>query len=215
MAEILGWGRDDYRCVAVYMGDKLPPPTEVKSVVITGAGVMVNDTASWITECTEWLARAVKAQIPILGICFGHQLLAQAIGGRVDKNPRGLEVGSITIHLTREASRDRLFNHMPDQFTANVSHTQSVLELPEGARLLAHSKREPVQAFGYGEQIWGVQFHPEFDGEIVAHFIHHYGRQLQREGRDVGPLLEGAVDTPESRALLKRFAQIYTKCEGE
>ncbi len=216
MADILEWDSGDYRVVAVYLGEELPPldliGDEVKSVVITGAGAMVNDDDPWISECTEWLAQAAKLSIPILGICFGHQLLAHALGGKVGNNPRGVEVGSVRIHLTEDASKDSLFKGVPSQFTANVSHMQSVIELPDGARLLAYSEMERVHAFSHGDHLWGIQFHPEFDGEIVKHFIHFFDAQLQQEGRDMNALLADASDTPQSLALLKRFAQVDTEC---
>jgi len=212
MAKILGWDQDDYRSIAVYLGEKLPPLDEVKSIIITGAGAMVTDNSPWIAESAEWLAQAAESQHPILGICFGHQLLAHALGGIVGNNPRGLEVGSVPIHLTGEASEDSLFRDMPSQFTANVSHMQSVIKLPDGARLLAYSKREAVHAFRCGTDIWGVQFHPEFDAEIVKHFIRYFDDQLKHEGRNMSALLADADDTPESWQLLQNFAQIHTKC---
>jgi len=212
MAEILGWGRDDYRSVAVYLGEKLPSLDAVKSIIITGAGAMVTDDFPWITESAEWLARAAESQHPILGICFGHQLLAHALGGTVGDNPHGLEVGTIPVHLTREASDDSLFRHMPVQFAANVSHMQSVIKLPDGARLLAYSKREPVHAFSYGELIWGIQFHPEFDAKIVKQYIHYFDAQLKQEGRNMAALLKNAGNTLESRQLLQGFAKIHASC---
>lgn len=213
MADILGWDQNNYHSVAIYLDEKLPPLNEVKSIIITGAGAMVTDNSPWITESTEWLAQAAASHHPILGICFGHQLLAHALGGMVGNNPRGLEVGSVLIHLTGEASEDSLFKGMPGKFSANVSHMQSVIKLPDGARLLAYSEREPVHAFSYGSHVWGIQFHPEFNGKIVKQFIHYFGDQLKQEGRDMAALLEAACDTLESRELLKRFAQIHSESQ--
>lgn len=206
IADIAGWNRADYCVVAVYLGEKLPPCNEVGSVIISGSGAMVDDSAPWIEECANWLALASKLSLPILGICFGHQLLAHALGGSVANNARGVEVGSVTIHLTDNASRDSLFKGLPLSFSANVSHMQSVIKLPAGAKLLAYSDMENVQAFSYGECLWGIQFHPEFDGEIVKHFIHYFGDQLIEEGRDIAPLLASTRDSTESHALLNNFS---------
>ena len=208
IADILGWGIDDYQTVAVYLNEKLPPVDKVKSVIITGAGAMVSDNEPWIAESAEWLARAAENSIPILGICFGHQLLAHALGGIVGNNPHGVEVGTVTIHLTDRASEDSLFKNIPNKFSANVSHMQSVLKIPSGAHILAYSDAELVHAFSYGNQAWGIQFHPEFDGMIVKHFIRYYDRQLKQEGQEVNALLEGASDTVESQSLLTQFAQL-------
>ncbi|MDH3354424.1 MAG: glutamine amidotransferase [Chromatiales bacterium] len=206
MADILKWRREDYRTVAVYQGELLPPMDEVKSVIITGADSMVADDAPWIATTAEWLAQAIKLKRPILGICFGHQLLAHALGGRVGNNPCGVEVGTVTIHLTDSAKTDTLFGSLPDQFSANVSHQQSVLELPTGAHLLAYSELEPVHAFSYGGHAWGIQFHPEFDRTAMTHFIHYYANQIKGREPHFDALSEQAADTPISRALLRNFA---------
>ncbi|NOR51062.1 MAG: glutamine amidotransferase, partial [Gammaproteobacteria bacterium] len=211
MADILEWKRDDYRVVAVYLGEELPPHSDVKSVIITGTGAMVGDSDPWIKDCADWLVQASKLSLPVLGICFGHQLLAHALGGTVANNPRGVEVGSVTIYLTEEASKDSLFKELPISFSANVSHMQSVTKLPDGAKLLAYSDMERVHAFRYGECQWGIQFHPEFDGEIVKHFIHYFDGQLKREGRNMAALLARTSDTVESRALLKNFPTMAQK----
>lgn len=207
IAHIAGWSRAEYAVVAVYLGEELPPTKDVGSVVITGSGSMVDSKALWIEECANWLVRASRLSIPILGICFGHQLLAHALGGFVANNPRGVEVGSVTIQLTDNAAGDPLFKALPTSFSANVSHMQSVIKLPVGANLLAYSDLESVQAFSYGTCLWGIQFHPEFDGEIVKHYIHKFGDQLIEEGRDIVPLLASTRDSAESLVLLNNFPQ--------
>lgn len=208
IATISNWGDDDYQTVAVYLGEDLPPIESLKSIIITGAGAMVTDNDSWISKTSIWLAHAAKQNIPILGICFGHQLLAHALGGKIGDNPAGVEVGSVSIQLTPEAGDDALFINTPEKFTANVTHMQSVIELPQGAHLLAYSDREPVHAFHYGQHIWGIQFHPEFDGEIIKHFVLYFEQQLNKEGRDMASIQAHTGDTPESHSILKQFAQL-------
>lgn len=208
MATIFGWDDDDYQAVAVYLGEDLPPIESVKSIIITGAGAMVTDNDSWINKTSRWLAQAAKQNVSILGVCFGHQLLAHALGGKIGDNPNGVEVGSVSIRLTPEAADDALLINTPESFTANVTHMQSVIELPQGAHLLAYSDREPVHAFRYGQQIWGIQFHPEFDGEIIKHFVRFFEPQLNKEGRDMASIQAYTGDTPESLSILKQFAQL-------
>lgn len=159
-------------------------------------------------ESAVWLRDAVMAKIPVLGICFGHQLLAWALGGEVDYNPQGVEVGTVRIELTDRGVGDPLLSVLPAEFDAQLSHSQSVIHLPKGARLLASSEMEPHQAFTWGEHAWGIQFHPEFDATVIRHFIEYYRTTLEKEGRD-GEALKGAVhETPESVAVLKRFLAI-------
>lgn len=204
----MGLAADEVRVVAPYRGEPLPPPVEVSGAVITGSGSMVTDGAPWVEASAAWLRSASAQRLPLLGICFGHQLLAYALGGEVDYNPAGVEVGSIELVLTAAARHDPLLGTLPGHFTAQLSHRQSVRRLPEGARLLARSAMEPHQAFAWGESAWGIQFHPEFDAAIIRHFIDYYREQLQQEGRAAEVLLATRRPTPESHALLARFAAL-------
>jgi GMP synthase (glutamine-hydrolysing) len=150
----------------------------------------------------------VERQVPIFGICFGHQLLAHALGGQVGDSPHGREFGTVEVQLTEEAQGDALFGGLPPAFGAQVAHSQSVLEMPEGARRLASSALEPNQAFAVGDSAWGVQFHPEFDAGVVVVYINRFRETLLAGGTDPDDLLARCVRTPHSARLLRRFAQI-------
>jgi GMP synthase (glutamine-hydrolysing) len=200
-----------YTVVAPYRGEPLPAMDTLSGVVITGSGAMVTDGDPWIEQSAAWLRAAIANGLPVLGICFGHQLLAHALGGEVGYNPAGVEVGSITVTLQPAARNDPLLGALPAQFTAQLSHRQSVRRLPVGARALACSEMEPHQAFACGPSVWGLQFHPEFDQAIIRHFIDFYRDQLQREGRDGDTLQAARRPSPQSRALLARFAAIIRK----
>lgn len=201
--------------VDVAHGQSLPALSEVAAIVVTGSAAMVTDDSEWMAELALWLRRAVAQQVPLLGICFGHQLLAKALGGDVDYNPRGLEVGTASIHLASQTQADPLFSAMPEAFSAQVSHRQSVLRLPAGARLLASSEKDPHQAFRYGTLAWGVQFHPEFDASIARAFIEHYRRRLQDEGASVEHLLAEVSESPQSASLLKHFARLAVAANAD
>jgi GMP synthase (glutamine-hydrolysing) len=191
----------------VHDNDVLPSIESVSGVVITGSGAMVTDHEPWMEISAEWLRYAAN-RIPVLGICFGHQLLAYALGGDVAVNPRGVEVGRVEVKINKKARDDMLFHDLPKQIQANVSHLQSVTRLPEGAQLLASSELERHQAFRVGERVWGIQFHPEFSAAITACYIDFYREQLQQQGRQVEALQSGLGETAEASAILQRFAQI-------
>ena len=204
-------GADDYRVVAPYRGEPLPDIEEVCGAVITGSGAMVTDGDAWIEATAAWLRQAHTDNLPILGICFGHQLLAQALGGSVDYNPAGVEVGTVEVTLNSEGQSDPLLGTLPTTFPAQLTHSQSVLALPPHAQLLAASMMEPHQAFRCGEQCWGIQFHPEFDEAIIARFIDYYHQLQQLEGCDITALQAARCPTPESHTLLARFAALLQK----
>jgi len=199
--------------IDVSQGERLPAVNEIAAVAITGSGAMVGEKNGWMEQTADWLREAVSAGLPVLGICFGHQLLAYALGGEVGYNSRGLEVGTTTIRLNKVAEKDPLFAGMPSSFAAQVSHRQSVLRLPREARLLAASDKEPHQAFAVGHCAWGLQFHPEFNEPIIRYFIEYYRELLQQEGDTAERLLAATAPTPESGGLLQRFAQLAVTCD--
>ncbi len=139
-----------------------PPPAHgaVAGVVITGSHAMVSEREPWSEALVPWLQAAVQAQTPVLGICYGHQLLAHALGGEVDHHPEGVEIGTVTVELQGAAASEPLLGDLPETFPAQAVHWQSVRRLPPGALLLAGSAHEAHHAFRVGERAWGVQFHP-------------------------------------------------------
>jgi GMP synthase (glutamine-hydrolysing) len=145
----------------------------------------------------------VQAGVPTLGICFGHQLLGQALGGLVEENPRGREIGSVPLE-TLEANP--LLGGVTQPFVANMSHRDSVTRLPAGAQVLARTALEPHAVVRYAPRAWGVQFHPEFDGEVMRGYIEARRTVLGAEGIDPDGL--DARDAPDARAVLQTFARL-------
>lgn len=187
----------------------LPDPSELSAVVVSGSHAMVSHREPWSEQLALWMRRCVEAQVPVLGICYGHQLLAHAFGGHVDNLPGGPEVGTHTVRLTAEAGQDALLAGLPGQFPAQLVHYQSVLRLPEGAVPLARSDMEPHQAFRVGSCGWGVQFHPEFSVEAMRGYLAHVNAT-----RDATSQLDGtAASTPHAASLLGRFAALASARE--
>jgi GMP synthase (glutamine-hydrolysing) len=89
-----------------------------------------------------------------------------------------------------------------------VSHTQSVLKLPTGTHCLAFSEKEPVHAFFAEPYAWGIQFHPEFNQDIVKTYINEYKDTLRKEGQNPEKILKSVTETPISSDVLKRFGKI-------
>ncbi|MFT3814409.1 MAG: glutamine amidotransferase [Acidovorax sp.] len=187
--------------------DPLPPLQGLAGVVITGSHAMVSERAPWSEAAARWLRGAVQAGLPVLGICYGHQLLAHCLGGEVGYHPAGIEIGSVEVQLQPAASGDPVLGELPPAFPAQVVHRQSVRRLPAGAVLLAGSAHEPHQAFRVGAAAWGVQFHPEFSAQAMRAYIDALAPELTEEGHDPQALGAQVVDTPAASRLLRSFAR--------
>ncbi len=194
--------------VRAYEGGRLPDPHRFSGIVLTGSSAMVTDREAWSEAIVSWLPSVLEAGTPLLGICYGHQLLALAAGGLVGSNPLGGEMGTVEARLTEPAARDLLFAGIPPLIHVQASHFQSVLTPPQDAVLLASSDRDPHFAFAYGDRAWGIQFHPEFDAEITSAYIDEYAEKLKDAGLDPAFLMKSVRDTPYGRDVLRRFREI-------
>ncbi len=204
----LGLSRQRIEVVDVFRNDSLPHSDRYSGVVVTGSSAYVTDREPWSERTASWLVDVVRAQTPLLGICYGHQLLAHGHGGRVDRNPLGREIGTIEVRLSEAASRDPLLQGFPPALQVQATHLESVVELPPGAQLLASSDRDPHQAFSLGPAAWGVQFHPEFDAHIIRGYIEARRDLLRGEGQDADSLRAAAVDSTYGDQLLRRFSEL-------
>ena len=204
----MGFAPADVDVVAVALGEPLPAPDSPAGVVVTGSSAMVSHREPWSERTGEWLARAALDGTPVLGICYGHQLLAHALGGEVGRNPRGREIGTVIVRSLAPAHRDPLLGVWGSAAPAHVTHVESVLALPEGAVRLAESDLDPVQAFRVGERAWGVQFHPEFDADTVRAYLAARTEKVRAEGLDPEALLAAICEAPAGPRILRRFAEL-------
>jgi len=200
--------RSKFHIVDLPKGDSLPETNDFAGIIISGSSLMVTDNISWLEETAAWLRK--QKNIPTLGICFGHQLLAYAWKGKVADNPHGIELGTKTLEFTQNAADDLLLDDSVPTMKAQLSHLQSVVVLPENAVLLASSRQEPHQAFRLGEKIWGIQFHPEFDVEIMQRIIRNKAEK-NPGSIEAAKLLSELEPTLKSHSILRKFAQIILK----
>jgi GMP synthase (glutamine-hydrolysing) len=189
-------------------GAALPAPADCAGVVVTGSHAMVTDGLPWSIKAEAWISSLLEAKIPYFGICYGHQLLARAAGGRAGFHPRGMEIGTVEIRLCPDCVDDPLFGLLPQRFSVHATHAQTVLALPPGAIRLAESTHESHHAFRLGDCAWGVQFHPEYDIEIMRSYIMAQADELEQAGRNVSELLHSVSETPVAAQIIRNFARI-------
>lgn len=155
---------------------------------------------------------AAADEKPMLGVCFGHQLLARAFGGSVERNPAGWEVGETTVHLTKAAVESPIFSGMPQQLRVIESHRDAVLTLPPEAELLASNQHTRNQAFAIGPRVFGVQFHPEMTGDILRHLWAGRRDRVREDVEfDLDAQLDSAGTTPEAERIFENFASIVRR----
>jgi len=184
-------------------GASLPAVDDVAGVIVTGSPARIADQLPWMRRVQDALANLVYADVPVLGICFGHQLLGMALGGRSGPNPRGREIGTVT--LTLRASDPIVAG--PHSFPVSMTHLDVVQELPPNATVIASTALDPHAAIRFAENTWGVQFHPEMNDEIIGDYIASLRDKLIGEGIDPEALLASRSDTPHAAGVLARFVE--------
>lgn len=182
----------------------MPGPRDADAYVITGSSSSVTERAPWMLRAEELVRRVAAAGAPLLGICFGHQLLAQALGGRVTRNPLGREIG--TVRLDRVAD-DPLFAGLPRSFDVNGTHVDAVVEPPRGAEVLATTALDRVASFRVGAGLRGVQFHPEFDADIMREYVRARAALVRDEGGDPEALLARVHGGTRGVDVLRNWAR--------
>ena len=200
-----GLRADEAVVVNVEAGEALPSREGFAGTIVTGSGAMVTDRHDWSERSAAWLHDAAHAGMPLLGICYGHQLLAHALGGEVGDHPQGREMGTVDLALQPPAEHDPLFAVLPNRFQAQVTHLQTVLRAPEGATVLARSVHDACHAFRWGDRAWGVQFHPEFSATHMRGYVQAHHVALQREGQCPKTIAGNVRATPQARRVLSRF----------
>ncbi len=204
--EGLNLGPSDVQVVDVQAGQRLPDLADsLAGVLVTGSPAMVSHREDWSERTAGWLANAHYTGLPMLGVCYGHQLIAHALGGRVGPNPAGRRMGTHTIQFHRPTSD--LFDALPKSTQLHATHVEAVLELPSQARVIGTTDGDPHHVLHFGQRSWGVQFHPEFTADIMASYIRLRADELRAEGQSPDELLAGLQETPAGFELLRAFVR--------
>ncbi len=155
---------------------------ECDGYVITGSKKSVYDDEPWIHELSDYVCRLHREKVKTVGICFGHQIIAQALGGRTQPASAGWGVG---VHRSRLIDKPAFVDADVDQFGLLVSHQDQVTVLPEGARLLATSDFCPNAMFRIDDHILTFQGHPEFTRDYSRDLM-EMRREMLGEKYDAG-----------------------------
>jgi GMP synthase-like glutamine amidotransferase len=193
------WCFSSYRVFA----DEIPAELdECDAYITTGSTSGVNEAYEWIVRLEQLVRNLAETTIPYVGICFGHQMLAKALGGKVEPTDSGWGVGIHTSTLS-ELSLGEI--RLPPEIDLLVSHADQVVELPAGCEVVGHSEFCPVAWMRYGGTMLGIQGHPEFSKAYARALIERRREVIGEAVSDAG--LRSLVGEPDTEAAFELIAQ--------
>ncbi len=180
MRDFLNLTENDFELVEyrVTEGEWPVAKNECDAYLITGSPKGVYDREAWIAELGEFIRACHQQSIKMVGICFGHQILAHSLGGHAEKSEKGWGIGLKPLEIT---SQQPFMNPPLPHGHFYYCHQDQVMTLPEGAKLLAGSEFCPNGMFVIGDTIFGLQAHPEFTRDVMDKTIDWL------DGRDIVP----------------------------
>lgn len=189
-----------FASVRIFEGAPPPPPSDIDGVLITGSPAGVYDGHDWIAPLEDYIRAAAALRRPMVGVCFGHQIMAQAFGGRVEKSGRGWGVG---VHEYDVRIGAPWMDPAARKIACAVSHQDQVIAPPPAARVLAGSDFCPngVIAYDHAPAI-SFQMHPEFEADYARDLLRARRGRLSAELIDEG---FSSLAAPTDRALIARW----------
>jgi GMP synthase (glutamine-hydrolysing) len=192
-----------------------PELADVAGLIILGGPLSVyqSDRYPFLRSETDLIRRAIELGMPVLGICLGSQLLATALGAKVQA-AKAPEIGWLPIRLEPAANADRLFRDLPASFVTCVWHGD-VFDLPPGAISIARSEMTPCQAYRYGSNVHGSLFHLEMKPVMVAGCVSAFEPRLRQAGIDPDHCLAEATGhlaalAPVAETVFGQWAELIT-----
>lgn len=183
-----------------------PDPAAFDAAIITGSAAGVYENAAWIGDLLDWI-RAARGRTRLVGVCFGHQAMAQALGGRVEKSDRGWGVG---LHRYEVVSPETWMNPVAAAVALPASHQDQVVDKPAEARVLLRSDFTPFAGLAWGGDAISFQPHPEFTPTFTTALT------AGRHDRIDPALVERAVDSlkaPDDRAVVGGWIRAFVAAE--
>ena len=198
-----------------YAGDALPADlTGHAGLLVLGGAMGANDDADhpWLTATKGLVREAAATAVPTLGICLGHQLAAVALGGRVEPNSRGQQIGLLDIGWTEHAATDALTGPCLGPARGVQWNDDLVVDPPPGAVTLALTPHGEIQALRFADTVWGVQWHPEIGGRITRAWAEEDRDRAAERGVDLDRYVDQvAAAERDLRATWSVLATTYAR----
>lgn len=208
-ADGFGIPLDQFDVIDAPAGDPYPDPTDLTGLVITGSPMSVHDRPAWSVRAGEWMHTVIRAGVPTLGVCYGHQLLGDVLGAAVGPNPAGREIGVVEVEL----DADPLFEGLPRRIPTLMTHSDAVNSHPAGTEVIGRTPMTPFAALRLGKRARTVQWHPEFDAHILRTIVRERADAIDREA---GPgaaqrVLDGLVGVHTGPIILRNFIRHFVR----
>ncbi len=171
------------RVIELHAGATVPTDLDdTDGIIATGGYYSANDNEPWLEPEMKLLRRADEAQLPVIGICLGSQVLARALGGEVGPQEAGIELGWHEVALTPTGAEDPLYAGIAWNSMQFHWHQDQVTKMPDGARVLATSQRCESQAWARGIRTYGFQYHPEVYADTAEAWAGEHPDDLDKAG---------------------------------
>jgi GMP synthase-like glutamine amidotransferase len=185
-------------------GELPPSPESHPAVLVTGSAAGVYEPLPWIAPLLDFL-RESRGRTKLVGICFGHQAMAEALGGRVEKSERGWGIGLQDYDLWESAPW--MGEAPPGRIAVPVSHQDQVVIPPPGVRILAGNAFTPFGMLEYQDAAAiSMQFHPEFEPDYARALIEHRRARVPDPDRAIASL-----ERPDDRALVAEWIRTFLR----
>jgi GMP synthase-like glutamine amidotransferase len=204
-----GLGKSDVSIFTIHDGSGFPNPKEYDSIILSGGtcGVYEKDKYPHIGQAIRYVKDLVEDNTKVLGICLGHQMMAEALGGNVIKT-KAREIGWKKIIKCEEDNL--LLEGIPDEFYSFEFHNDQVVVMPIRASVIASSAACPVEAFQYNNRAYGVQFHPEIKPDKAIEVYQSLKRDLESAGLRHEELVREAHEM-HNKAISERIMYNFLK----
>jgi len=181
----------------------------------SAASVLEPDIYPFVNDLQDVLLDCLDHRMPVFASCFGFQLAAQALGGKIIHDDDDHEMGSIPISLRPAAAQDLIFHDTPSPFMAVSVHQERTLKTPPQTIELAYTAK-CCHAFKVIDRpFWAFQFHPEVDKQILITRLTIYKSRYTRNNDHLDEVLRDAKETPESNILLRKFVDRVLQSDGQ
>ena len=199
-AGLLGRVRPDWVFeVFVVKDDVFPETLDFDGLLITGSPASVHDGGAWIARLEGLVRDAIARHVPLYGACFGHQIIARALGAPVGENPGGWTLGRIETERLADRRKIPMF----------AAHREQVLALPDGAEIVARTPGCPIAGFAIGQHLRTTQYHPEMSHDFVAALIDAFGDEF---GPQVTAAAKQSLTADTDRdALAEEIAEFFER----